>query len=643
MGERRIRWGATAAAVVVVAAGLGAGAASAADARAADDGAGPQWKLLHSEDFSKPLPDAVTPWVRDSYENPFDDVMDDNSSWYDRDYGAEFRKQVNSFSTYRKQYRIGEDGWLTASLSARDWNKDGIIERPPSISSERLGDGHVAKIDTSGDHTSGAIFRPTEKLPPEYRVEYKLKTIDYGGKRNGTIFYDGKENGYAPTGPGPDNCKTQHPWGEGSQSTGWKGDPTQKWVGDGSFGYCDWQGVATGKYGYNGFHYMAIVDFDDPAPRNNHFWHYRRKVLMDGFAQHDDRVGSGDGGKVCDSSTGEDYKYRDSSYNTVNMWVNGLPSWKTGKGGLAGNSQLFMTSCRDGKAQNGLASAAELQPELMPNQDYTFAIERDKTGYTLEATGNFARVGQKTLRFHRNFVVDDVPIWHYNNSPEQYNGRYNGTLTQNGGVSGNETIDQWPKDSAYPDYFVIGDLYTNVYEGSARVADIKLFVPKGEDERPGEPEAPPVAGPAGPAGAVGPAGPGGPPGPAGAAASERRAAPVVRATKGRAAGGRLKVDLQLSERSQVTFTVDQRQNGRRDARGRCSGARSAKGRSCVRTVRRGSTVRTLSSGRRRVTLPKRVLGGASAAPGLYRITVRATNAAGRRSTPRTVLVRIPRR
>ena len=37
--------------------------------------------------------------------------------------------------------------------------------------------------------------------------------------------------------------------------------------------------------------------------------------------------------------------------------------------------------------------------------------------------------------------------------------------------------DQWPAGSAYPDYFVIGDLYTNVYEGSASLTDIRLYVP----------------------------------------------------------------------------------------------------------------------------------------------------------------------
>jgi hypothetical protein len=35
--------------------------------------------------------------------------------------------------------------------------------------------------------------------------------------------------------------------------------------------------------------------------------------------------------------------------------------------------------------------------------------------------------------------------------------------------------DEWPAGSAYPDYFAIGDVYTNAYEGSASLTDIRLY------------------------------------------------------------------------------------------------------------------------------------------------------------------------
>jgi hypothetical protein len=424
----------------------------------------PGWRLLHSENFATPFNSNSVAWTRDTYANPFDTITDDPGQWYRNDYGPAWTNAFNSFHTYKKEFTIGTNGWLTASLTARDFNRDGVLEAPPSIFTQPLGSEHVAVMQVP-ESTGGAIFRPTQALPNRYRIEYKLKTLDFGGKRNGTIDYNGRTNGYSTQG-----CKTQHPWGEGSRSPGW--------TGDASVPYCEWQNVRSGPYGYNGFHFLSIVDFANPQPRNNHFWHYHRKVLMDAFSQHPDRVGSGTGGRVCNSANNTYYNYRDSSFNTVNMWISGMPNWNPGQGGLPGNSQWFMTSCSGGNAEQQLSSAAELQPELMPNTFYTFAVERDATGYTLEASGNFARAGQQTLRFHRPFVVNNMPIWHYNTTASEYNGQFNGNLVQNDAHGSMTWPNQWPAGSAYPDWFVIGDLYTNVYEGNASLTDVALYVPE---------------------------------------------------------------------------------------------------------------------------------------------------------------------
>jgi Collagen triple helix repeat (20 copies) len=459
---------ATALAAVCAAAAI-PGAAQAADPPSAGN-----WRLKYHETFDRPINADSKPWVRDDYVSSFDNVMDDASPWWANDYGQPWLNHLHSFTTWRKRVRFGQDDWLTASLTARDSQNNGTLDGEPSIRTEELpGHGMVARIDAPF-YTSGAMIVPTHALPSQYRVEYRLKTLDFGGRRNGTILYDGKENGYRLDG----RCRTQFPWPEGVNTPGWDSDPTR--------GICDWQEVGRGRYGYNGFHYMAIVDFDNPEPRNNHFWHYRRKVLMDGFAQHPDRVGSGSGGIVCNSATGEQYTYAESTYNTVNMWISGLPSFRPGRGGITGNSQRFITDCQGGVDRPSLASAAELQPELMPREDYTFAIERDATGYVMEVTGNFARAGRRTIRFHRDFVVNNQPIWHYNSSPEEYDGRYNSSLFQNGWLGTRQELpNQWPRGSAYPDYFVIGDLYTNVYEGNARIDDIKLYVPKDATDHPG--------------------------------------------------------------------------------------------------------------------------------------------------------------
>lgn len=281
--------------------------------------------------------------------------------------------------------------------------------------------------------------------------------------------FDGSQIAFlAPT-------SAQHPWGEGSTSNGWSGSADVP--------YCEWQSTQNGVYGYNGFSFLTIADIPNPAPRNNHFWHIRRKLLIDAFAQHPDRVGNETGGLVCDAATNEYYDYSDSSFNVVNMWVSGLPNFNPSPGGLTGSKQLFMTTCNGGVASRGTQSAVELQPELMPNEYYTFAVERNLTGYTMEVSGNFARAGVQTIRLYRPFEVDGEPIWHYNVKAEEYDGRHNADLKQeNWAFGSSEWLDQWPAGSAFPDSFVIGDLYTNAYEGIATLTDIRYFEAKSTEE-----------------------------------------------------------------------------------------------------------------------------------------------------------------
>lgn len=442
------------------------------------DGMSRGWSIMYDEDFSGPRIDSNSnssgEWFLTDSGHDFDDIMDDHGRLFVNDYGPAFLEQLDSFATYRKEFSLGQDGWLTASLSRRITNKDkdGPVDvetvaalTTPTLTTERVANGghYVARL-TVPDFTGGVILRNTRPFPGKYRIEYKLKTLDFGGKRDGTYEYDGKINGYSKRG-----CKTQHPWGEGSWTKGWSGNA--------SAAYCEWQGVREGPYAYNGFYFLSIVDFPNPSPRNLHFWHYHRKVLMDSFAQHPDRIGNGDGtgGKVCDSKTNRYYSYRDSSANMLNVLSHGMPTFEVDQ--LVSNAQWFFSSCSDGNAEASYQTAAEIQPEMMPDEHYTFAIERNSTGYTLEASGNFTRVGPKTLRFYRPFVVDDVPIWHYNTHAEEYDGQYNGKLRQKGKFGRATWPDQWPKGSSYPDYFVIGDPYTNAYEGTASLTDIRLYTP----------------------------------------------------------------------------------------------------------------------------------------------------------------------
>jgi hypothetical protein len=132
---------------------------------------------------------------------------------------------------------------------------------------------------------------------------------------------------------------------------------------------------------------------------------------MGSFSQHPDPVGDNTGGQVCNMDTKEYYDYRDSSFNTTNMRISGLPGmFNPNPGGLAGSAQQFITNCNGGIATRGIQSGDDLMPDVLPNQYYTFVIERNATGYTLEASGAIARVGFKTLSVFWPFIVDDEPI-----------------------------------------------------------------------------------------------------------------------------------------------------------------------------------------------------------------------------------------
>ncbi|MFE4539036.1 hypothetical protein ACFRKB_28875 [Streptomyces scopuliridis] len=81
----------------------------------------------------------------------------------------------------------------------------------------------------------------------------------------------------------------------------------------------------------------------------------------------------------------------------------------------------------------------------MPSEGYTFAIERDETGYTLEASGNIARAGQQTHRFHRDLIVDDTPIWHYIVKPDMPQGPH---VTRTRGHPGSRRRSRWKPGGA---------------------------------------------------------------------------------------------------------------------------------------------------------------------------------------------------
>lgn len=275
---------------------------------------------------------------------------------------------------------------------------------------------------------SGLPALPTAALPSAYRVEMTLRTVDFGGQRNGSWTYpDARINGYSPTG-----CKTNHPWAT-------SGDFSRK--------PCDWADVRTDS---NGFYFLGIMDYPRPAPHNNVFVHTHRKGSMDGY----NRYQYTDFGSVlCDPSTKMFQPYSSGTGNGVNMIFNTAARRYASQPG----TEYLMESECGLRTSGAIVSQEELRPELMPNETYRFAIERVGGGYTLEMTGTFARIGYATLRYHRTFVQDGLPIWHYNQTAAEYDGAFNADWTYKGPYGTYTDHSVWPAGSAYPDYFMIGD------------------------------------------------------------------------------------------------------------------------------------------------------------------------------------------
>lgn len=418
------------------------------------------WVLKYSENFDHDLDFSGVDWTVDPLgpNSPWHvDEFSDDGVYYQNLGGNAFQRALDSMNIMRKRVSFGQDGWLTLELAAQDLNKDGIPDSEPSLTT-RNGDG-VINVPA---WNSGLVITGTNTLPSEYRIEYQLKTVDFGGKRNvdgkETWNYNGKYNGYAPG-----ECKTNFPWvrkGDYSQGGADKVNPCAAPWGD-----------VTKE---NGYYLLTIMDYAHPAPHNNIFVHSHRKVGMDTYSVD---ASWAQNYSVCNPATKELYPFTLSSANGINQIFFDGNSFRDPS--FAYNQFVMPTPCglRVGDVPGAtIVSTAELQPDLMPNETYTIAIERTKNSYVTELTGNFRYIGHTTIRNERPFIDKDGQhsIWHYNQTADAYDGSLNQTLTFDGPF-GSFSKDMWPKGSAYPDNFVIGIPHLNYYEGSATIDNLKLY------------------------------------------------------------------------------------------------------------------------------------------------------------------------
>ncbi|GAB3664790.1 hypothetical protein GCM10027596_29790 [Nocardioides korecus] len=436
--------------------------AESAATRSSSDVPAPRWRVAESEDFSTPLTVDRAAWRKDpmTATSPWAvDQFDDNGKVWHRISDPAMTRQVRTLTVFRKRVRFGTGGWLTAEIAAVDKNHDGRPDSRPGLATTTLPDGQRAAKLSEPSWDGGVLIRPTRPLPAAYRVEMTLRGIDFGGMRHGTLSYDGKTNGYRNG-----SCKTAYPWTFRGALPGRS--------------RCRYPSVTQ----ENGFYFLTILDHANPAPHGNAGIHYRRKVVLDAYNSQAPWSSSN---AICNPATGQLYSVEDGTYNGVNAAFVRGDEFRA-ENNNAGNQYFFRTPCGDfdgagtwgpsGRYRD-LVSSVELQPELLPKASYRFAVERDTSGYTIELQGPFRHVGQATYRLHHDFVEDGRPIWHYNQTAAEYDGRFDRSLTHTGPSGTWTTRHTWPRGSAYPDSFIIGDPHLNFYEGSAVVDDIRLLVP----------------------------------------------------------------------------------------------------------------------------------------------------------------------
>jgi hypothetical protein len=440
-----------------------AGNASAAYGTGASAGKG-RWVLVDAEDFDRPLHVDGAPWRLDPQgkHSPWNvDAFDDDGEAWTRMSGPQFAKQLATLNVYRKRVAFGSGGWLTAEVAAVDKDHDGRPDSRPGLSTITLPGGQKAARISEPSWDAGVLIRPTRPLPRHYRVEMTLRGIDFGGKRNGTFDYNHRHNGYTK-----EPCKTRFPW----TFTGALPGKSR----------CQYHDVTR----ENGFYYMTILDYATPAPHGNPDIHFRRKVIMDGYYSDLPRWKHA---ATCNPKTRTMYRTFDGTFNGVNALFARGDKFIGGPDNDISTEYYAKTACGNasldkpygpGKRFEGHLTSAELQPQLLPKASYQFAVERDDTGYTLEMSGPFRFIGQATLRVHHDFIENGRPIWHYNQTPGEYDGRFDRKLVHKGPHGTYVTRHTWPKGSAYPDSFVIGDPHLNYYEGEAVVDDIRLYVPR---------------------------------------------------------------------------------------------------------------------------------------------------------------------
>ena len=186
--------------------------------------------------------------------------------------------------------------------------------------------------------------------------------------------------------------------------------------------------------GHNGFYWLAILD-KPPKPHNNIWIHHHRKFVIDSWN-------------------------RKNFNRTVNVIA------------LDGKSETHQAFGKKfiSYIENDWKHTSDVPVDYyLPNEWYTVTFVRTALFYQFSISGNFKNGGITTYKDKINIRKNCV--FHYNQTAEELAPGCIDNRMQN--FLGKDFV-SWPKNSAYPEYFMFGEPHINYYEGNVLVDDITL-------------------------------------------------------------------------------------------------------------------------------------------------------------------------
>lgn len=107
----------------------------------------------------------------------------------------------------------------------------------------------------------------------------------------------------------------------------------------------------------------------------------------------------------------------------------------------------------------------------LDNEWYTVTFTRTGLYYEYSIEGKFKNAGQTTYTDRIDYRKNC--IYHYNQTPQELEPNCIDNRKQ---TFLDKSFTAWPEQSAYPEYFMLGEPHINYYEGNVLVDDITLEI-----------------------------------------------------------------------------------------------------------------------------------------------------------------------